>query len=107
MPRPGASSGQRPIARAAPGIDIAMLFVDRKATLTKDFARSKQLLSANSALWLCWPKRASGWPTDLTEGIVRDAGLAGGLVDVKVCAIDEIWSGLKFVYRLKDRKGVS
>src|SRR5438094_1370532 len=54
-------------------------------------------------LWVSWPKKTSGVQTDLTENIVRDIGLAAGLVDVKVCAIDDVWSGLKFVYRVKDR----
>jgi hypothetical protein len=54
-------------------------------------------------LWIAWPKRASGKATDLDENLVRDTGLGFGLVDVKVCAIDETWSGLKFVIRLKDR----
>ena len=54
-------------------------------------------------LWIAWPKRASGVPTDLDENVVRDVGLAAGLVDNKVCAIDETWSGLRFVIRLRDR----
>jgi hypothetical protein len=54
-------------------------------------------------IWVSWPKQASGVTTDLKENVVRDVGLVAGLVDVKVCAVDEIWSGLKFVYRLKDR----
>ena len=54
-------------------------------------------------LWMSWPKKTSGVQTDLTENIVRDIGLAAGLVDVKVCAVDDVWSGLKFVYRLRDR----
>ena len=54
-------------------------------------------------LWVAWPKKNSGVPTDLNEGVVREFGLAAGLVDVKVCAIDDTWSGLKFVRRLKDR----
>ena len=54
-------------------------------------------------LWIAWPKRASGRKTDLTEDVVRNVGLKAGLVDVKVCAIDEVWSGLKFVVRLIDR----
>ncbi|MGH7661835.1 MAG: DUF3052 domain-containing protein [Vulcanimicrobiaceae bacterium] len=54
-------------------------------------------------LWIGWPKKTSGIQTDLSEDIVRDIGLAAGLVDVKVCAISEVWSGLKFVIRLKDR----
>jgi hypothetical protein len=54
-------------------------------------------------LWVSWPKVSSGVPTDLTENVVREIGLRNGLVDVKVCAVDEIWSGLKFVFRAKDR----
>ena len=54
-------------------------------------------------LWVAWPKKTSGVKTDLTEGVVRTVGLELGLVDVKVCAIDNTWSGLKFVRRLKDR----
>ncbi len=54
-------------------------------------------------LWLCWPKKASGVATDLFDGVVRRLGLAAGLVDIKTCAVDETWSGLKFVYRTKDR----
>jgi len=54
-------------------------------------------------LWISWPKKSSGVPTDLTENIVRETGLAAGLVDVKVCAVTDVWSGLKFVRRLKDR----
>lgn len=54
-------------------------------------------------LWVAWPKRASGVPTDLTEGAVREVALAAGLVDNKVCAIDAVWSGLRCVYRVADR----
>jgi hypothetical protein len=91
------------VARPRSNADIVMLFADRKSDLTKCFAKGKKLLNADGALWLCWPKRASGRVTDLSESDVRHVGLAGGLVDVKVCAVDETWSGLKFVYRLKDR----
>jgi hypothetical protein len=54
-------------------------------------------------MWISWPKKSSGVTTDLDENFIRDFGLQHGLVDVKVCAVNEIWSGLKFVYRLKDR----
>ena len=60
-------------------------------------------MNANGMLWVSWPKKAAGVPTDLDENIVREIGLKAGLVDVKVCAVDETWSGLKFVFRLKDR----
>ena len=57
----------------------------------------------DGTLWISWPKKAAGVATDVTEAIVRETGLAAGLVDVKICAVDETWSGLKFVYRLADR----
>jgi hypothetical protein len=63
---------------------------------------TKQLAPAGM-LWVSWPKKSSGVPTDLDENKVRDIGLAAGLVDVKVCAVTEVWSGLKFVRRLNDR----
>jgi len=56
-------------------------------------------------LWVSWPKKSSGVATDLDESLVREIGLKAGLVDVKVCAVSEIWSGLKFVIRVRDRKG--
>ena len=64
-------------------------------------------LAPAGGLWIAWPKRSSGLQTDLGEGIVRELGLGCGLVDNKVCAIDETWSGLRFVYRLADRPGLS
>ena len=60
-------------------------------------------LVTNGGLWIAWPKRSSGIPTDLDGNVVREFGLAAGLVDNKVCAVDDTWSGLRFVYRLKDR----
>ena len=60
-------------------------------------------LTPTGMLWISWPKKSSGVVTDLNENIVRDIGLANGLVDVKVCAVDDVWSALKFVFRLKDR----
>jgi hypothetical protein len=84
-------------------LDFAMLFVKSKSELDKGFARLRDRLETNGMLWVAWPKKSSGVASDLTEGVVRDFGLASGLVDVKVCAVDETWSGLKFVRRLKDR----
>jgi hypothetical protein len=55
-------------------------------------------------LWVSWPKKTSGVATDLTENDVRKIGLDGGMVDVKVCAVNDVWSGLKFVFRIKDRE---
>ena len=84
-------------------LDFALLFVEVMSDLEKRFAGLRDRLEPNGMLWVAWPKRASGVQTDLTEGNVREFGLASGLVDVKVCAIDGTWSGLKFVRRLKDR----
>ena len=84
--------------------NVVVYFTERLAELEKDFARLSAALVLDGMLWIGWPKKASGRPTDLTEDIVRRVGLACGLVDVKVCAIDETWSGLKFVIRVKDRK---
>ena len=84
-------------------IDLAVTFVKSRADLLARFALAARRLTPAGILWVAWPKKASGMATDLNENVVRDVGLAAGLVDTKVCAIDEIWSGLKFVIRLKDR----
>jgi hypothetical protein len=84
-------------------LDFVLFFTKTEAELKKHFAKLARKLQPAGMLWVSWPKRASGVPTDLTEDVVRKVGVAAGLVDVKVCAIDETWSGLKFVYRLKDR----
>lgn len=85
-------------------LDFAMLFTKSKAALKKDFKRISQKLAPAGMLWISWPKKSSGVATDLDENIIREIGLAAGLVDVKVCAVTEVWSGLKFVRRVKDRK---
>ena len=86
-----------------PACDFAMIFSKSKGALVKDFKRLTKQLAPAGMLWVSWPKRSSGVATDLDENIVRETGLAAGLVDVKVCAVTEVWSGLKFVRRLKDR----
>lgn len=88
---------------SAQNLDFVLLFTKTEADLKKHFANLAAKLQPAGMLWVSWPKKVSGVPTDLTEDVVRKVGVAAGLVDVKVCAIDEIWSGLKFVYRLKDR----
>ena len=80
-----------------------MLFTKSSTALKKEFPGVAKRLAPAGMLWVSWPKQASGVPTDLNENIVREIGLAAGLVDVKVCAVTDIWSGLKFVRRLKDR----
>jgi len=84
-------------------LDFAMLFTKSAASLKKEFPRITKNLAPAGMLWISWPKKTSGVPTDLTENIIREIGLAAGLVDVKVCAVTDVWSGLKFVRRLKDR----
>src|SRR5437867_9255679 len=84
-------------------LDFAILFVKDSSALAKRFPELRDRLETNGMLWVAWPKRTSGVETDLTEGVVRTYGLEAGLVDVKVCAIDDTWSGPKFVRRLKDR----
>ena len=84
-------------------LDFAMVFTKSKTTLPKEFKRIVKLLAPAGMLWVSWPKKSSGVATDLDENIIREIGLAAGLVDVKVCAVTEVWSGLKFVRRVKDR----
>jgi hypothetical protein len=79
-------------------------FVSRRSELRAELPVLAQALADQGMLWVSWPKKASGVETDLNENIVRELGLAQGLVDVKVCAVDEVWSGLKFVRRLANRK---
>lgn len=83
---------------------MIILFANSKQTAKVQFPILAEKLSASGMLWVAWPKKASGVVTDLSGNEVRQIGLDAGLVDVKVCAVNDIWSGLKFVYRLKDRK---
>ena len=83
--------------------DFIHFFTKDRAELEAEFPNLKAALKPDGMLWVSWPKKASKVPTDLDENMIRDIGLGNGLVDVKVAAIDAIWSGLKFVYRLEDR----
>ena len=87
---------------AAP-YDVVLLFTPDAARLHGRWPALVPRLATAGRLWVCWPKKSSGVPTDLTENVVRDYGLEQGLVDVTVCAVDATWSGLAFVRRLKDR----
>jgi hypothetical protein len=98
------ASGVRTLSRPAKPMDFVLLFTKSAAALEGDFARLAEMLSQSGMLWIAWPKKASGVVTDLTENNVREIGLRAGLVDVKVCAVNDVWSALKFVYRLKDRQ---
>lgn len=86
------------------GFDVIVAFCKRAAQLERGLPGWRAALDQAGGLWIAWPKRASGIDTDLGDGVVRDVGLAAGLVDNKVCAIDATWSGLRFVYRLSDRR---
>jgi len=83
--------------------DVIVAFVERAGDLASRFPALARRLDPAGGLWIAWPKKTSGRATDLTENVVRDVGLAAGLVDNKVCAVDEVWSGLRFVVRLADR----
>ena len=85
--------------------DFIHVFAQDQATFQKYFLASKKRLHKEGMLWISWPKKSSKIATDLNENVIRDFGLRNGLVDVKVCAVDDVWSGLKFVFRLADRKG--
>jgi hypothetical protein len=86
-----------------PPYDVVVVFCRDRAALERALARQLARVSRPGRLWLCWPKRASGVATDLDDNVVRERGLAAGVVDVKVCAVDATWSGLCFMTRLVDR----
>lgn len=89
--------------RARGPLDVVVLFTMRRAELARRLPTLRRALDPAGGLWVAWPKRASGVETDVTEDVVRELGLANRLVDNKVCAVDETWSGLRLVIRLKDR----
>jgi hypothetical protein len=92
------------LRRAGPKpFDVIVAFTPDRRTLDRRFPELARRLVGNGGLWIAWPKRSSGLATDLDENAVRGVGLAAGLVDNKVCAVDQTWSGLRFVVRLRDR----
>jgi hypothetical protein len=96
-------SGVEIVQQQRAPLDLIVCFVKSEKELVAQFEKLAAKLTSAGMLWISWPKKASGVPTDLTESVVQRIGLAAGLVDTKVCAINEIWSGLRFVIRLKDR----
>ncbi|WP_225645372.1 DUF3052 domain-containing protein [Bradyrhizobium australafricanum] len=84
-------------------LDVVHLFAARAEGLAAKLRRYRQAIAPDGMIWVSWPKKSSGAATDLTERQVRATGLANGLVDVKVCAVDNVWSGLKFVIPVRDR----
>jgi hypothetical protein len=93
---------QRGLAGSAP-LDVIVLFVMRRADLEKQLPRVRKRMADAAGFWVAWPKKASGVATDMTEDVVRAVALPTGLVDNKVCAIDDTWSGLRLVIRLSER----
>lgn len=89
--------------RTANSLDVILLFVNSEARLRREFVILATKLVANGMLWVAWPKKSSGVATNLSFINVQQIGLDAGLVDVKICAVNDVWSALKFVYRLKDR----
>ncbi|HLJ78408.1 MAG TPA: hypothetical protein VKT75_13380 [Acidobacteriaceae bacterium] len=100
-----AAGGVRPaiVKSPAAGLEMAHVFVTRRAELAEQLARLRPLLAPAGVIWVSWPKKASGVVTDVTEDGVRAECLPLGLVDVKVCAVDATWSGLKLVIRKTER----
>jgi hypothetical protein len=88
---------------ASGALDFIFLFAESCAALERDLLTAAQALAPAGMLWIAWPKESSGVATDLDENIVRGSGLAVGLVDTKICAVTDIWSGLKFVIPVKNR----
>ena len=99
----GAPDLERPTRAAS--FDCALAFARTQSAVTAALARLEPKMPDAGLIWIAWPKKASGVATDLDEDVVRRIGLAAKLVDVKICAIDATWSGLKFVRRLRDRGG--
>jgi hypothetical protein len=91
------------VARPGKTLDMVHVFATERATLGKRLAGYRKAIAPDGMIWVSWPKKASGVPTDLSDVVIRDAALPLGLVDVKVCAVDATWSGLKFVVRKSER----
>jgi hypothetical protein len=84
-------------------LDVAVVFIKKRGELAGKIAEVRAKMTPSAGLWIAWPKKASGVPTDMTEDVIREVALPTGLVDNKVCAIDEIWSGLRLVIRREHR----
>jgi len=96
-------AGVRVLRRLAPDLDVAVLFVTERRDLERRFPQVAAAITPAGGFWVAWPKRSSGVATDLTEDVLREVGLPQGLVDNKVCAVTEVWSGLRFVWRKENR----
>jgi len=87
------------VSKLAGDTAIIHLFCDQRATLARELARLRKAIAPSAAVWISWPKKASKVPTDITEDTIRELALPLGFVDIKVCAVSDIWSGLKLVIR--------
>ncbi len=85
-------------------VDVLLFFAESEGDLASRFVELRSAIRQDGGLWIAWPKQSSGVVTDLSDAVVRELGLSHQLVDNKVCAIDETWSALRFVYRLRDRE---
>jgi hypothetical protein len=99
--------GVRILSRAGKDLDVVHIFADARSELERRIVTLLPSLAQDGMIWVSWPKKASKVPTDITEGTIRDVALPLGLVDVKVCAVDDTWSGLKLVIRKELRKSGS
>ena len=92
-------SGVTIVSRLTSGVGIVHLFASKASALKTELTRLRKAMAPDASIWVSWPKKASGVPTDITEDVIRSVALPMGLVDVKVCAVDATWSGLKLVVR--------
>jgi hypothetical protein len=95
--------GVRVVRRLSGAADVVLAFVDSRSHLEAAIGRLGEAVFPAGGLWVAWPKKASKVPTDMTEDVVREVALPLGLVDNKVCAVDETWSGLRLVWRTERR----
>jgi len=95
--------GVRLVGRVSETTDLTHIFVTRRKDLERGLKSTLKSMRTNAAIWVSWPKKSAGVPTDITEDTIREVALPMGLVDIKVCAVDEVWSGLKFVIRRSGR----
>ena len=95
--------GVRLEQRVSEATDLIHIFVTRRKDLASGLKSTLKAMRPDAAVWVSWPKKSSGMATDITEDTIRDVALAMGLVDIKVCAVDEVWSGLKLVIRRSQR----
>jgi hypothetical protein len=90
--------------KASSGAGFVHLFISERKALEKELKRLRRLIADTGILWVSWPKKSSGVATDVTEDVIREVALPLGFVDIKVCAVDETWSGLKLMIRRENRR---